>query len=149
MLVATGFGLGRLPAAPGTWASLAALPAAWLLRSRWGIGGLAIAAAASLLLGWWAADRVGRASGVADPSSTVIDEIAGQWLTLLAAPLYPLFYALAFLLFRICDIAKPWPASWIDRCLRNGLGVMLDDAAAAGYAAAVLLVLAALLDVRS
>jgi phosphatidylglycerophosphatase A len=148
MLVATGLGIGRLPAAPGTWASLAALPCAWLIRGRWGMGGLAAAGGLAFVLGWWAAGRVGRASGVADAASTVIDEIAGQWLALLAAPLVPLFYALAFVFFRLFDIVKPWPANWIDRRLKGGFGVMLDDAAAAGYAAAALLILAALLDVR-
>ncbi|HZT89586.1 MAG TPA: phosphatidylglycerophosphatase A [Stellaceae bacterium] len=146
-LIATGCGIGHLPGAPGTWASLAALPCGWLIRARWGIGGLAAAAGAGFVLGCWAAGRVGRASGVADAGSTVVDEIAGQWLTLLAAPLHPLAYAAAFGLFRLFDIVKPWPASWIDRRMKGGFGVMLDDAAAAGYAVLILLLARALIDV--
>jgi phosphatidylglycerophosphatase A len=147
-LIATAIGLGRLPAAPGTWASLAALPCAWLIRSQWGLGGLAAAAVLAFVIGWWAAGRVGRASGIADAGDIVIDEIAGQWLALLATPLTPLAYGFAFLLFRLLDIAKPWPANWIDRRLKTGLGVMLDDAAAAGYAAAAVLAVTAVFDAR-
>ncbi len=72
----------------------------------------------------------------------VIDEVAGQWLTLaLAAPLDPLFYAAGFLLFRVFDILKPWPVNWADDQLKGGLGIMADDIIAAGYAAGVLVAL--------
>lgn len=148
MLVARGFGVGLLPGAPGTWGSLAALPVAWIIRDRWGLTGLAVAAGLAFVFGWWAAGRAARAGGVADAGEIVVDEIAGQWLALLAAPQSLLAYALAFLLFRVFDIVKPWPVNWIDRRLKGGFGVMLDDAAAAGYAAAALLVLTALFDVR-
>jgi phosphatidylglycerophosphatase A len=68
----------------------------------------------------------------------VIDEIAGQWLVLVPAPLDPLAYTLAFLLFRFFDIWKPWPVRWADRRVKGGLGIMLDDLLAAVYAAALL-----------
>jgi phosphatidylglycerophosphatase A len=74
----------------------------------------------------------------------VIDEVAGQWLVLVAVPLDPLAYALALLLFRIFDIWKPWPVRWADRHVKGGLGIMLDDLLAAVYAVLVLSVLLAI-----
>jgi phosphatidylglycerophosphatase A len=139
VMLATWFGIGLLPIAPGSWASLAALPFAWGIRSLFGFAGLAAASAVTFFVGWWAAGVVARASGVEDPGIVVIDEIAGQWLALLAAPLDPLAYALAFLLFRVFDTWKPWPAGWADRQVKGGLGIMLDDFLAAVYAGLALL----------
>lgn len=128
---------------PGTWASLAALPCAWAIRALCGVVGLAIAAAIIWAVGCWAAAKMAAASALKDPGWIVIDEVAGQWLTLLVAPLDPLCYALAFLIFRTFDILKPWPISWADRRLHGGLGIMLDDLMAAVYAAFVMWVLLA------
>lgn len=144
MLLATWFGAGLLPVAPGTWGSLAALPFAWLIALHFGPAGLLIASLAAFILGCWAAGVVVRARGIADPGCIVIDEVAGQWLVLAAAPTEPLAYAVGFVLFRIADIGKPWPASWADRTVHGGLGVMLDDTFAAVYAALLLLLLARL-----
>jgi phosphatidylglycerophosphatase A len=138
VLLATGFGTGLLPIAPGSWGALAALPFAWAIRSLSGIAGLAVAAGIAFAAGWWAAAIVAKASAVKDPGAIVIDEVAGQWLVLVPAPLDPLPYALAFLLFRIFDIWKPWPARWADRHVKGGLGIMLDDLLAALYAVALL-----------
>ncbi|MGB8841167.1 MAG: phosphatidylglycerophosphatase A, partial [Aliidongia sp.] len=88
--------------------------------------------------GWAASNRVIATSRDSDPQIIVIDEVVGQFLTLVVTPPDPLFYALGFLLFRAADILKPWPASWADRSVKGGLGVMLDDVLAAVYAAAVL-----------
>jgi phosphatidylglycerophosphatase A len=139
-LIATGLGIGLLPLMPGTWASLAALPCAWCIRSLGGIGALAAAAALAFLLGWWAAGWVARASGHHDPGFIVIDEIAAQWSVLLAAPLDWRAYVAAFLLFRIFDITKPWPARLIERRVAGGLGIMLDDIVAALYALFLLVI---------
>jgi phosphatidylglycerophosphatase A len=144
VLVATWFGAGFLPITPGSWGSLAALPFAWVIRDQWGTAGLAIAAAIAFMVGWWAAATVAKASAVEDPGSIVIDEVAAQWLVLLAAPPVPLPYALAFLLFRIFDIWKPWPVRCAERRVKGGLGIMLDDLFAAVYAMISLLVLLAL-----
>src|SRR5919198_182045 len=92
-ILATWFGVGLLPVMPGTWGSLAALPCAWLISDLWGTLGLAIAIAIILAVGRWAAGTVAKASPVADPPAIVIDEVAGQWLALLPAPLAPLPYA--------------------------------------------------------
>src|SRR5436309_5862065 len=83
-LIATGCGVGLLPLMPGTWASLAALPCGWVIRSLGGTTGLGIAAAIAFALGCWAAARVAAAGGHHDPGFIVIDEVAAQWLVLLA-----------------------------------------------------------------
>ena len=140
MVLGTWFGAGLLPVMPGTWGSLAALPCAWVIRSLWGVAGLAIAAAIVFAVGCLAAGTIAKTSDVKDPGAIVIDEVAAQWLVLLPAPLDPLSYAAAFLLFRIFDIWKPWPVGLADRRVPGGLGVMLDDLLAAVYAALVLLV---------
>ncbi len=127
---------------PGTWGSLAALPFAWVIHMKFGPNGLAIATTIVLAVGVWAADVYAKEIGDDDPGAVVIDEVAGQWLTLaLAAPLDSLFYAAGFLLFRVFDILKPWPVNWADDQLKGGLGIMADDIIAAGYAAAVLVAL--------
>lgn len=144
-LIATWFGAGLLPWAPGTWGSLAALPFAWIIGSNFGTSALIIAAAIAFLVGWWAAERVEHATGIEDSNSIVIDEVAGQWLTLAAAPPSPLGFAIGFLLFRLFDITKPWPARWADRTLPGGFGVMADDAIAALYSVAMLVVWRAIL----
>jgi phosphatidylglycerophosphatase A len=138
------FGAGLLPVAPGTWGSLAALPGAWAIEGASGKLGLAVAAGIVFAVGCWAGERVANASAIEDPSAVVIDEVAAQWLVLLPAPLDPLPYAAAFLLFRTFDIWKPWPVRWADRHLEGGLGIMLDDLLAAVYAALVLTVLLAI-----
>jgi len=141
VLLATWFGTGFLPIFPGSWASIAALPTGWAIAWLWGVPGLAAAASLAFIVGWWAAATVEKASGTTDPGAIVIDEVAGQWLVLVAAPLDPLAYAAAFVLFRIFDIWKPWPARWADRRVEGGLGIMLDDLLAAVYAVLGLLVL--------
>ncbi|HEX3413835.1 MAG TPA: phosphatidylglycerophosphatase A [Stellaceae bacterium] len=133
-MLGTWFGAGLLPIMPGTWGSLAALPCAWAIRSRWGVAGLAVAAVIVLAIGCWAAETLAKTSNVNDPGAIVIDEVAAQWLVLLPAPLSPLSFAAAFLLFRIFDIWKPWPIGLADRRVHGGLGIMLDDLLAAVYA---------------
>lgn len=138
-LIATWFGVGLAPVAPGTAGSLAALPIAWGLMTVAGALGLALATALVFGLGVWAAGAYSAALGDADPRTVVVDEVAGQWLAVLpaAALSSPVLwhYALAFVLFRAADIGKPWPVGWIDRNLGGGMGIMLDDVAAGLYAA--------------
>ena len=142
VLVATGFGIGLLPWAPGTWASLASLPVAWAIFEFAGQVGLATAAVVACVIGLWVSDACVRRAGAEDPGAVVIDEIAGQWLVLLAVSPDPLLYGLGLVLFRVADIWKPWPVSWADKSLEGGLGVMLDDVLAAIYAGLVLYVIA-------
>lgn len=133
ILLATWFGAGYLPKAPGTWGSAAALPLAWLLFSYGGASALAIGTLLLFGIGVWAAADFIAQSGQKDPSAVVIDEVAGQCLVLLAAPNDPFAYAAGFLLFRLFDVWKPWPVSWADQKISGGLGVMLDDILAGLY----------------
>lgn len=136
-LVATGFGVGRLPGPSGTWGSLASLLPAALLVWLGGPWLLAAALVAVTLIGWWASESYGRCCGVADAREVVVDEVAGQWLTLLVVPFDFVAWMVAFAAFRFFDIAKPWPVSYADRSLKGGLGVMADDLLAGLYAMAV------------
>ncbi len=137
-LVGSWFGAGFLPPAPGTWGSLFALPFAWVMLDRLGWEALLAAACVVFLLGWWAAEVFVQRTRGPDPQQVVVDEVVGQWLVLVAAPLDPWYFALGFVLFRAADIIKPWPASWADRKLSGGLAVMLDDVFAVPYALGLL-----------
>lgn len=134
-LIAEGFGLGRLGPAPGTLASAAALVPGGLLLAFAPLA-LPWAVLAASLAGLWAIARLGVAA--ADPPAVVIDEVAGQWLALLALP-GPSWRGIlaAFLLFRFLDIVKPGPIGWADR-QKTPAGVMGDDLAAGALAAGVL-----------
>lgn len=136
-LVATWFGCGLSPIVSGTVGSLAALPFAYLIQTTLGNIALGFAAIAIFSLGCLASDAYLRANrNESDPKEIVVDEVAGQWLTLTFIPLTWQGYLIGFILFRIFDILKPWPVSWADRSVKGGLGVMLDDIIAALYAIA-------------
>ena len=149
---ATGFGIGYLRPAPGTWASALAIPAAYLIHAGMGFPALATAVVLVLLAGWWAVGMTLAGSGE-DPPEIVIDEVAGQWVALLPvsgglwhAGVDPWIFpwpgwVAAFVLFRLFDIWKPGPVGWADR--RSGpAGVMLDDLIAGAMAAVGVAVLA-------
>jgi phosphatidylglycerophosphatase A len=137
--VATFFGIGHFKPGPGTWASVAAVlfwaaaaqlfhlsPHALLLY-------LAIGIALTLLFGIPAATIAERESGQHDPGFVVIDEVAGQWIALLFSPFDAFHAILSVLLFRLCDIAKPFPVRQLER-LPGGWGIVFDDVAAGLYA---------------
>lgn len=145
-LIATAFGVGLLPVAPGTWASLATLPLAWLLDHFAGRGSLVVAGIVIAAIGVWASQVYVAHHRAQDPGEIVVDEVAAQLLTLAAVPLTLFSLIAGFLLFRLFDIVKPWPVSWADRKVKGGLGVMLDDLLAAGYAALCLVLLLLLKD---
>jgi len=141
ILLATWFGAGYLPKAPGTWGSVAALPFAWLISLYFSWQGLAFATVFVFVIGLWAAKVYEIKSGEHDPGAIVIDEVAGLWLTLIVVPPEPVLYLAGFLLFRLFDIRKPWPVSWADRSLPGAWGVMVDDIFAGIYAAMILMVI--------
>jgi len=145
ILVATGLGSGYLPKAPGTWGSLVAALLAWPLALLGGWPLLLGAAAVATVAGFWSTRIYLTRTGEEDPGPVVIDEVAGQWLTLAACPVEPLWWVLGFLAFRLADITKPFPASWADRRLHGAAGVMLDDLIAGLYAAAACCVVARVL----
>jgi len=133
LLLATGFGCGHAPVASGTFGSLPGLLLAGLLVR---FGGQTALVAGTLLVaavGVWAAGAAERHFGRTDPSAVVIDEIAGQMLTLWFVPLTPLAFVAGFLLFRVMDVLKPPPARALER-LHGGAGIMADDLAAAVWA---------------
>lgn len=127
---------GYAPVAPGTFGTLGAIPL-YLALSRLSAGAYLATLFAFAALAAFAAERAGRYWGVADASPIVIDEVAGYLLTLALVPFsWPAALA-GFVLFRIFDILKPWPASALDR-VKNGFGVVMDDLAAGVYAWAAL-----------
>lgn len=138
VLMATWFGAGYLPKAPGTWGSLGALPFAWLLVDHGGPWILGAATVIIFIVGLWAAKDFMKRTGAHDPGAIVIDEVVGQWIVLLAAPLDPIAFGLAFVLFRLFDVFKPWPISWADRSIGGAWGVMVDDILAGLFALTVL-----------
>jgi phosphatidylglycerophosphatase A len=132
--IALGFGAGLAPFAPGTFGTLVAIPIALALERYSGDVGFALAIVVLFVVGTWASGVTGRALGVPDHGSIVIDEVVAFLLVLFFAGLTPLRIAFAFALFRFFDIVKPPPIRQLDASLKNGVGVMLDDIVAAGYA---------------
>lgn len=137
MFIATGAYTGYLPKAPGTWGSALGV-LIWIgichlpPGTYWSIVGMLFAAGAI------SSGAVEKIVDRGDPGLVVIDEIVGQLITLSLAPLNPSAGVAGFVLFRVFDILKPFPIGWIDHHLHGGLGIMLDDVAAACYALVVL-----------
>ncbi len=152
-IIATVFGIGLIPFAPGTWGSLAAIPMAYGLHYLGGFPALLVATIALYFIGLWATTEMTKGSDNHDPSEIVIDEVVGQWTALLAVsgglwsagvPGYIFPYpgwVSAFLLFRLFDIWKPWLVGWADR-KSTPTGVMLDDVIAGIFAALITMVFA-------
>lgn len=138
--LATAFGVGLAPKAPGTFGTLAAWPLGWALS---GLRPDIVLPVLLLLFvaGVWACNAAGRELGAADHGSMVWDEVVAFLLILAVIPRAFDWQAAAFLLFRAFDIAKPWPIREFEARFKGGFGVMADDLIAAGY---TLLVLAAL-----
>jgi phosphatidylglycerophosphatase A len=131
--IATLGGVGLMPLAPGSWGALAALPFGWILGATGGWLMLLVGATIVSFIGWAAADRYVKATGREDPPEIVIDEVAAQWLAMTVVPMTLAGVIAAYLVFRLFDTIKPWPASWADSELEGGAGVMLDDLIAGGY----------------
>jgi phosphatidylglycerophosphatase A len=141
--LATFFGTGFLRPGPGTWGSAAGL-FLWLAAAHWLhpspahlAAGTAIAALIAVLVGIPASSIVAREAATDDPGFVVLDEVAGQWIALIAATTRPWEWLTAFLLFRVFDILKPSPARQFDR-MHSGFGIMMDDVAAGAYALTIL-----------
>ncbi len=127
--MAYGFGSGLSPRAPGTVGSLAAVPV-YLLLSSLPVWAYLTAVVIALAVGIVVCDRVSRDLAIKDPASVVWDEFVGLWITLLMLPEGWYWLPAGFLIFRFFDILKPWPVSYLDRELKGGAGIMLDDVAA-------------------
>ena len=134
--LATVFGAGYVPFAPGTVGTLIGVLVAYYFFSG-SIITLVIATILVSVIGAFSADFVEKTDAKEDPSKVVIDEVAGMWLSLWFVPLDPLLYAIAFGLFRLFDIAKPYPVRKFEQ-VHGGWGIMLDDLAAGVYALLVM-----------
>lgn len=137
--IALGFGSGLSPWAPGTVGSLLAWALYPLLRSPVSEGVFLLLLVSFFLAGILACERTAKALGSGDPGAVVWDEMLAVWLVLFFCPPGLAWQAAGVALFRLFDIAKPEPIATLERRFRGGLGIMIDDLAAAGY---VLLVLA-------
>ncbi len=133
MAAASLLGLGYSPVAPGTAGSLGAVALYLVLSPLWwpyyalvwgGFFGLAC----------WTSHRASRALGDHDPGVVVIDEAAGFLAAMFLLPSSAGYIIAGFLLFRLFDIAKPWPASFFDKRVKSGLGIVMDDVVAGAYA---------------
>ena len=143
--VATGFGAGYAPAAPGTAGSLVGLVLVFLIPSRSLILYTAVLLAV-FALGVYTADRVERATGEKDSRRIVIDEIAGMLVVGFLLPSGAGYWIGGFILFRALDVLKPFPAGWIERNVVGGWGIMLDDTVAGLYANLILQCVKALVE---
>lgn len=129
--IATFLGVGKLPWAPGTWASLVAAALFFPLVDRpLAHAGVLLAV---LIIGVFACGQYAKGLGDADPSSAVIDEVLGMGLAMLAIPKSWPFVAMAIILFRLFDIWKPFPIRRLEK-LPGGWGIMVDDMVAGLYA---------------
>jgi len=141
IFVATGAYSGYSPVAPGTAGSVVGLVVIWLLFGPLWMHSPALCLtvfAIAFAISCWISDRAEKIFDTHDDSRIVIDEVLGMAATMFGNPLSFPWLMLGFLLFRLADVIKPWPANVIDHRMRNGAGVMLDDLAAAIYANIVL-----------
>ena len=132
LFVATFGYIGFAPVAPGTVGSAAGVALFYLVRTTdraWAQGALIVLLLAA---GVWAASVAERALGRTDPGPVVIDEVVGMLITLAWIPVTPLGALVGFLIFRVLDVVKPWPARQLEG-MHGGLGIMADDAMAAVY----------------
>ena len=135
LILGTGFGAGYTPGAPGTAGSLVGLGIGLGLAAS-PLDGPAVAAvtAAVCIAGIPICAGAARGLGNPDPPQVVWDEIAGMLVALLALPSDWYWWVAAFVLFRAFDVLKPWPIGWLDRRVRGGAGIMLDDLMAGAFA---------------
>jgi phosphatidylglycerophosphatase A len=140
-LVATFLGVGRMYPGPGTWASAITVALWWIcaqfIQPNWRLQALIVAAAVVTLAGIHPSTVVARESGREDPGFVVIDEVAGQLIALIGAPLSWNYLLAGFILFRGFDITKPFPLRRLEN-LPEGTGIMMDDVGAGLYALVLL-----------
>lgn len=123
---ASGFGSGCAPIAPGTFGTLAAIPV-WILMSFLPPIYYAVLVGIIFVLGCWVSDLASRELNVHDHGGIVIDEFVGFFITMFLVKLSWINILLGFILFRLFDVLKPWPIKWLDRHMKGGIGIMIDD----------------------
>lgn len=124
--LASGFGSGCAPIAPGTFGTAASIPV-WILLSFLSPIPYAMVVIATFLLGWYVSEKASQELGVHDHGGIVIDEFVGFFITMFLVPLSWINILLGFILFRIFDVIKPWPIKVIDQKVKGGFGIMIDD----------------------
>ncbi len=139
VFVATAGGAGYAPIAPGTAGSAVGLLVFYLVRD-WSVASAVLLIAAATIVGTWASHEAARHFGREDPGPVVIDEVAGQLVTLVGTGVGVTGAIAGFFLFRILDIIKPWPARRFES-LPGGFGIMADDLMVGLYGNVVLLLL--------
>ncbi len=139
--IAFGFGSGLLPFVPGTWGTLAAIPL-YLLMATLPLGLYLVITLIAFAVGVGISSKISLELGIDDHSGIVWDEIVGYLLTMILAPPGVSWLIIGFVLFRIFDIWKPGPIGSLDKHIKGGWGIMLDDVAAAIPAAFILQLLA-------
>ncbi len=132
--IALGFGCGLVPAGPGTVGTAATIPLYWALASFLPPLAIAFLAIPLFFVGVWACDVTGRHLGASDHGAMVWDEIVAFLPLLALASASLVLQLVAFVLFRLFDIWKPYPIRQVERRVKGGLGVMVDDLIAAAYA---------------
>ncbi len=125
-LLAFGFGSGLVPKAPGTAGTLVAIPL-YLLIAQWSLLHYTLLVVSAAVLGVWICGVASRQLQVHDHPGIVWDEFVGFWITLWAVPPDWKWVIAGFVVFRLYDIAKPWPVRVLDRKVGGGLGIMIDD----------------------
>jgi phosphatidylglycerophosphatase A len=148
-LIAFGFGSGLSPRAPGTAGTVAGVLLYLLLTVILSTNAITALLILFFALGVWACEKTGRDLGVADHGGMVWDEIVAIMLVLLFTPRTGLFFLIAFALFRLFDIWKPFPIRQLEAKCKGGFGVMIDDILAALFSIAIILILKRLFDLPS
>ena len=144
--LAFGFGIGLMPFAPGTFGSLLGFLLFFTTRDL-GFDIQLIIALSAFFSGVWICGASAKKIGEHDYKGIVWDEIVGMYVTLLAVSFSLINSTLAFILFRLMDILKPWPINYLDKKIKGGLGIMLDDLFAAFYSIILLLTIKFVFDV--
>ena len=137
-IIAYWFGIGLIPLAPGTVASMATLPLAYILSKYGNLEIYIVVTAFISVIGIGASKIISIKMKTSDPSQIVVDEVSGQLIALMFIPPETVWYILGFILFRFFDITKPGPIGWLDKNIKGGTGIMLDDILAGMFTSLVL-----------
>lgn len=124
--LAFGFGSGLAPKAPGTFGTLAAVPIYWFIAD-WSLLEYSALILVTAVLGIWICGAASRQLNVHDHPGIVWDEFVGYWITMWAVPVDWVWILAGFVVFRVFDIAKPWPINVLDKKVAGGFGIMIDD----------------------
>lgn len=134
--IASGFGSGCAPVAPGTFGTLAALPF-WVGLTFLPLWAYLLVIVVAFLFGFYICQKASDELGVHDHGGIVWDEFVGLWITMIAIPFSVTNMVIGFILFRIFDIIKPWPIRVADQKIGGGVGIMIDDMIAGSIACGV------------